>query len=871
MPLTVQEEAELLALLEEQDRREQLDKVQTLGFEEANEFYASIEESDHPTRRYLCQVDVYYLLAYECKRKDVRREWLFKRSREVDLNPDGFLDLWSRDHYKAVDINEPILTTKGWSRHGDLSVGDYVFGPDGKPTEVIAKTETFTDADCYKVCFDDGYSVVVSGEHLWTVDRSDKSRIPGTNKRRKWKNETINTVELFDEIERCKKAQTRPFPFIPTTAPIEHETQDLKIDPYLLGVWLGDGDSSGARITSGTDDAEEMASLIGEAEENVKIRRHPGHIRIAVGSGVQGKKGTSDFVNGLRHYGVFGDKHIPDVYLMADAKQRFSLLQGLMDTDGSCNKDGQAIFCAANERLANQVFDLVLSLGYRPSIGERAATYRGEPRKYWQVIFTAYQNNPPFRLKRKIQRCSRFDTKISRKIKYVERVATVPVSCIQVDRKDGLYLIGRHLVTTHNSTIITYAKTIQEILKNPDITIGIFSHTRPIAKAFLDQIKREFEANEGLKALFPDVLHQNPAKESDKWSLDSGIIVKRKTNPKECTVEAWGLVDGQPTGKHFMLRVYDDVVTLRSVGTPDQIRKTTDAWALSLNLGSQGGRVRYIGTRYHRNDSYKDILGRGAAIERRHGPTAADGSPNLLTKEELEKKRREMGPYIYACQMEQNPTSDSAMSFKQEWLRHYKDRSNMYGWNLYILCDPAGEKKKTNDYTVIAVVGLAPDKNYYLVDGVRDRMNLTERTDKVFEFHRTYNPLGVGYEKYGMQSDIEHIKYVQEHKNYRFDVTPLGGPMPKNDRIRQLMPVFEQGRFYIPDNIRFVDYEKAPRDFVKDMLDEYHSFPVSEHDDVMDCIARIVDSDLNAEFPRETTTKLRSGYDDRFDGGWMGS
>ena len=103
----------------------------------------------------------------------------------------------------------------------------------------------------------------------------------------------------------------------------------------------------------------------------------------------------------------------------------------------------------------------------------------------------------------------------------------------------------------YKSTILTFAKTIQDILNHPDWTFGIFSHTRPIAKGFLRQIKREFECNDSLKWLFPDILYARPDQESLKWSEDDGVIVKRKSNPKESTVEAWGLVDGQPTSRHF--------------------------------------------------------------------------------------------------------------------------------------------------------------------------------------------------------------------------------------------------------------------------------------------------------------------------------
>lgn len=176
----------------------------------------------------------------------------------------------------------------------------------------------------------------------------------------------------------------------------------------------------------------------------------------------------------------------------------------------------------------------------------------------------------------------------------------------------------------YKSTIITVGLTILNILNNPDITVGIFSHSRPIAKAFLRQIKREFETNRVLQELFPHICPPGRG-ETRTWSEDGGIVVRRGGNPKENTVEAWGLVDGQPTGKHFDLLVYDDVVTLESVSTPEQIRKTTEAWRLSLNLGARGGARRMIGTRYHANDTYAELLKQKSVVPRLY-PATVDGT-----------------------------------------------------------------------------------------------------------------------------------------------------------------------------------------------------------------------------------------------------
>lgn len=428
----------------------------------------------------------------------------------------------------------------------------------------------------------------------------------------------------------------------------------------------------------------------------------------------------------------------------------------------------------------------------------------------------------------------------------------------------------------YKSTIITFGKSIQDILANPDHTlIGIFSHTRGIAKGFLDQIKRELEQNSYLKNLFPDVLYQNPQSEAPKWSLNDGIIVKRTTNPKESTVEAWGLVDGQPTGKHFTLLVYDDVVTLESVTTPEQIKKTTAAWEISQNLGARGGHVRYIGTRYHANDTYRVMMDRGSVKPRIFAATdngKETGTPVFLDAETLRIKRRDQGPYSFACQMLQDPVADKTMGFKEEWLKYYDNLKDTKGWNKYLLVDPAGKKKATNDYTVMVVIGLAPDGNYYLLDGVRDRLNLTERARKVFQLHRKWKPKETGYEQYGMQSDIEHIKYVMNEENYRFNIKELGGSLAKEDRIRKLIPIFEQGRFYLPKTLTFIDTKGEAKNFTQLFIDnEYVNFPVSTHDDMFDCIARITEPDLNAIFPKPEEPVVQESYPSYGgDHSWMG-
>jgi predicted phage terminase large subunit-like protein len=176
--------------------------------------------------------------------------------------------------------------------------------------------------------------------------------------------------------------------------------------------------------------------------------------------------------------------------------------------------------------------------------------------------------------------------------------------------------------------------------------------------------------------------------------------------------------------------------------------------------------------------------------------------------------------------------------------------SGAQNMNVLIVIDPASAKKKGSDYTAGWVLGLASDKNIYVLDVVRDRLSLTQRADLVMNWHRRWDPIAIGYEHYGMMADIEHIRDRQDRENYRFGIIPLGGSMPKVDRIRRLIPWFEQGRIYMPEQLTKTNYEGVPTDLIRDFIEqEYDAFPVAAHDDMLDALARILDDDMPSAWP----------------------
>ena len=431
------------------------------------------------------------------------------------------------------------------------------------------------------------------------------------------------------------------------------------------------------------------------------------------------------------------------------------------------------------------------------------------------------------------------------------------------------------------SSLITFAGMIQEILCDPEITIGLFSHTKVISRKFLLQTKFEFESNERLIALYPDILYKDPSKDSPKWSEEKGIVVKRAGNPREATVEAWGLVDGMPTGAHFRLRIYDDVVTVESVSTPEQALKTTIAFELSDNLSARGedgkSRAWVIGTRYHFRDSYSVLLDRKALIPRIYPATddgRPDGKPVLLTPEAWADKKLKQGPATIACQQLLNPAAGQNAIFSKDWIKVSDIRPGTL--NIYIMADPASSKKKGSDSTAIVVVGVDAARNKYFLDGYRHKMNLAERWQALYGLRKFWmNQPGiqgvfVGYERYGSLSDLEYFEERMQAVSDSFTITELAwpseGPGSKIDRIQRLVPDFLQGRFYLPHEgntetanqrrmreegqgfrifkpTRRRDHEGNLYTLHHMLLTEFLVYPFSVHDDLLDALSRIYDMD----------------------------
>lgn len=400
----------------------------------------------------------------------------------------------ARKFGKALALDTPIPTPAGWTTMGAVQVGDVVFDENGQPCKVTGATGVMENHRCYRVAFSDGTSIVADAGHRWlTTARSNQ---PGKQSPKGYRHgETVRRrVRTTEEIADTLRAGTRGDlnHRIENAKPLQCGEHELPIDPYVLGVWLGDGDSGCARITFAEYDTE-IIDAIKERGEEVHITgqkagrvvgatiggyRRIGKTRELCERGHKRRKGkyapwcpTCDKLQRrgqlpprpktlherLRLMDLLHNKHIPPAYLRASIEARWELLQGLMDSDGHVSTRGHCEFTSTNERLAIAALELCRTLGIKATLATGRATLRGvDCGPKYRVTFTTHTPNRIAKLTRKQERLRELPSvgdvrSQSRTITACDPVKTVPVRCIAVDSASHLFLAGEGMVPTHNS------------------------------------------------------------------------------------------------------------------------------------------------------------------------------------------------------------------------------------------------------------------------------------------------------------------------------------------------------------------------------------------------------------------------------------
>lgn len=357
-------------------------------------------------------------------------------------------ELSSRGRGKAHPYSQIVYTPDGVKLWGDIQVGDTLFGDDGNPTTVTMIP--FDDEEkIYMVTLADGRSLKCTSGHLFYVKDSRKSPC-------------MRVVSLYDIMHsdyahKRKNGETEYYYAIPNNGKVEFKSQRTLIDPYTLGLLLGDGNLTKASVntvefTSAEDDVETYRANV---PYTINTRK--------------AKYSHSIVINGVRdilsEYGLLSchshEKFIPREYLFNTSEVRMALLQGLMDTDGTVKACGVPQYSTTSKRLADDIIWLCHSLGYNSRICSKQGKYKDD--KGVHICKTCYNIliltvDPIFRLKRKLDKLGSFDSAYSRAKKDWTRIVDIKYShrekakCVIVDNESRCYLIGDFIVT-HNTSL----------------------------------------------------------------------------------------------------------------------------------------------------------------------------------------------------------------------------------------------------------------------------------------------------------------------------------------------------------------------------------------------------------------------------------
>lgn len=382
---------------------------------------------------------------------------------------------------KCEPLTAEIPTPNGFKKMGEIKIGDKIFGSDGKEHNVLG---VFPQGkkDIYKVYFTDGTFCRCGEEHLWIVKKYK------TPKNKPWK--VMSLKEIMDYGIKNPKNSHENYWKIPMCEPVDYSEVKHFIHPYILGMMIGDGNlCNGTPSISIPDFEKETVKNITELMDGrytLNEDRAPSCPRYRIVRKIrQYTIGENEYKNEIKRLGldVKGKlKFIPDEYKLDSINNRIELLRGLMDSDGTIGNKNRISFSTASERLANDVKELIHSLGGRATVHKYIRNNKinknGEANISFVLLIQIKIN--PFKLKRKAERYNPTNVKYcSKYICRVEKDGNEDAQCIYVDSEDHSYLTGHNYIVTHN--------TISAILA---ALVGNFKHILVISPS---SVKKTWE------------------------------------------------------------------------------------------------------------------------------------------------------------------------------------------------------------------------------------------------------------------------------------------------------------------------------------------------------------------------------------------
>lgn len=403
-------------------------------------------------------------------------------------------------------------------------------------------------------------------------------------------------------------------------------------------------------------------------------------------------------------------------------------------------------------------------------------------------------------------------------------------------RKKALLMPRGHL----KSSIVTVAYTIQQILRNPNIRVLIANQVWDMARKFLSEIKGQLEMSQ-LKYIYGDFV-------SARWNADE-IIVRQRTKPlKEPTILTTG-VEAETTGGHFDLILLDDLTGLQNSQTLEQREKTKRFRRSMINLLEPGGVLVEVGTRWHLDDTFSDILEKerkyydiqvrrivenGKLIFPKHFAKKFDVKRKDWTAVEdptcmdyVEHLKASMPLDEFYAQYLNEPVASENQTFQQPMFRYWNTRPE--GLYVGMAMDLAISQSAGADYTAVMVLGMDADHNIYVLDYLRGHWNPTDIVKNAFQMHQRWKPYASGMEVNGFQRTLQFACEEEMRRlRYYFPIEEIrtGPKLAKEARVKSLEPFYRQGKVF------HAAWMKG-----KDLETELLTFPKGRHDDLIDAMS----------------------------------
>ena len=769
-----------------------------------------------------------------------------------------------RGSSKALALDTLLMTPTGHVSIGDVEIGDYVLDRNGKPTKVTHTSEVFHN-QTYTITLANGESFVANEDHIHIVQYRTTAN-NGNTKENRWREVELTTKELLDKgiyylsacTEKNPKGRENKY-FIPLiNKAVEYDSVPFGIDPYTVGVVLGDGhyqrNGQYIGITSSKDDVVELMSYLPyEKNKVLEDKRQPNTVSFSLkGLGHLWDTEVGDFKR--------ENKKIPEGLLYGSVEDRVAVLRGLMDTDGTISENGAYSFSSTSEGLARGVHHIVKSLGGYSRISRYENAYKG----YYLVAFNLQDINP-FRLKRKADRWVKGKRYLSGSRVAIESIEPtekpVPSKCISVESDTCSYLIENSIVT-HNTTLVAeYMILYQAVFGELDgfgkVTVGMYvgDTMENGVKNLRANLEHRYNNSEFLQkfivhARFTDV----------EWEFTNA------EGHKLC-YRGFGASTGvrgfKKYGERPQFAILDDLMSDKSAESKTIIKDIENVIykAVRQAMHPTKRKVIWIGTPFNKKDPLYKAAGTKAWTTKVY-PICMQFP---CTKENFVGAWEDRFPYD-AVRAEYDMLKENGRvdAFNQElmlrilsdddrlvldedivWYTRNTVLNNLQDYNIYITTDFATSEKEKADFSVISVWALDWKGRFHWIDGIVKRQDMAVNVDDVFRLVQLYVPLLTGVEISGQQKGfVSWLKREMIIRGIYFMIASdkssgeegLRPNTSKLTRFNVALPLFKQRKIAFPEELK---ESAAILEFIDELSSVTPSGFKSLHDDCADTISQL--------------------------------